>query len=67
MQYLGHPCPIDVIRRFGRKCQIGAELRITDRLFLLARFDTGFDYYSQSSRPANETYLRARIGLGWAR
>lgn len=47
--------------------QIGAELRVTDRLFLLARFDTGFDYYSQNSRPSTETYLRARVGLGWAR
>jgi hypothetical protein len=47
--------------------QVGAELRVTNRLFLLARFDTGFDYYSQHSRPTSEAYLRARIGLGWAR
>lgn len=47
--------------------QLGAELRITERLFLLTRFDTGFDYYSQGSRPGSEIYLRARVGIGWAR
>ncbi|MCO4760014.1 MAG: hypothetical protein KC502_00800 [Myxococcales bacterium] len=47
--------------------QLGAELRVTESLFLLARFDTGFDIYSQSSRPGTATYLRARVGLGWTR
>ena len=47
--------------------QIGAELRVTERLFLLARFDTGFDFYSQSGRPSSDVYLRARVGIGWAR
>ncbi len=47
--------------------QVGAELRVTDSLFMIAQLDTGFDFYSQGSLPGNETYLRARVGLGWSR
>lgn len=45
--------------------EVGAESQIADKLTLLARIDTGADFYGPGGLPGSEAYFRVRVGIGW--
>jgi hypothetical protein len=47
--------------------ELGMEVAVSKRLFLLARFDGGFDFYGPGGTPGRRPHVRIRVGLGWLR
>ena len=47
--------------------ELGMEVEVGQQLFLLARFDGGFDFYGPGGTPGRRPHVRVRVGLGWLR
>ena len=47
--------------------EIGVESKVADNILLLARIDTGVDFYGPGGLPGTAAYFRLRAGLAWSK
>lgn len=45
--------------------EVGVESEIARNMLLIARIDSGIDFYGPGGLPGTQPYFRVRVGLGW--